>query len=95
MSSAKLAEEEGESSCCGDPQRANEWRLAPLRRQSKKAMSEPVVTVDATKVAEEKEEEADVEVAEAVGTKRSLRGGEEKEEGELSLWADVGGEETL
>ena len=29
--------------------------------ESRKAVSEPVVTVDATKVAEEKEEEADVE----------------------------------
>ena len=52
------------------------------------------MTVDATKVAEEKEEEADVEGEEAMGTKRSRRG-EEKDEGELSLWADVGGEETL
>ena len=38
-------------------------------------MTEQAVTVDATKVAEEKEEE--------------------KEEEETSLWADVGGEETL
>ena len=43
--------------------------------ESKKAVSEPVVTVDATKVAEEKEEE--------------------KEEEESTLWADVGGEETM
>ena len=62
--------------------------------ESKKAESEPVVTVRATKVAEEKEEEADVEGKEAMGTKRS-RSGEEKDEGEVSLWADVGGEETL
>ena len=62
--------------------------------ESKKVVSEPVVTVDATKVAEEKEEEADVEVAEAMGTKRSRRG-EEKGEGEVSFWADVGAEETL
>ena len=61
--------------------------------ESKKAMSEPVVTVDAT-VAEEKEEVADVEGEETMGTKRSRRG-EEKEEGEVSLWADVGGVETL
>ena len=62
--------------------------------ESKKAVAEPVVTVDATKVAEEKEEEADAEVEETMGTKRSRRG-EEKDEGEVSLWADVGGEETL
>ena len=60
----------------------------------KKAVSEPVVTVDATKVAEEKEEEADVEGEETMGTKRSRRG-EEKGEGEVSSWADVGVEETL
>ena len=53
-----------------------------------------MVTVDATKVTEEKEEEADVEGAGTMGVKRS-RMGEEKEEGEVSLWADVGGEETL
>ena len=52
------------------------------------------VTVGVTKVAEEKEEEADVEGEETMGTKRS-RKGEEKEEGQVSLWADVGGEETL
>ena len=57
--------------------------------------SKKAEVVDATKVTEEKEEEADVEGAEIVGTKRSRRGGKEKEEGELSLWADVGGEETL
>ena len=56
--------------------------------------SKKVVTVDATKVTEEKEEEVDVEGAGTMGTKRSRRG-EEKEEGEVSLWADVGGEETL
>ena len=39
--------------------------------ESKRAVTEQPVTVDATKVAEE------------------------KEEGEVSLWADVGGEETL
>ena len=44
--------------------------------ESKKAVSEPVVTVDATKVAEEKEEEADVEGEETMGTKRSRRGEE-------------------
>ena len=62
--------------------------------ESKKAVSEPVVTVDATNVAEEKKGEADVEGEETMGTKRSRRG-EEKEEGEVSLWADVGGDETL
>ena len=56
--------------------------------------SKKVVTVDATKVTEEKEEEADVEGAGTMGTKRSRRG-DDKEEGEVSLWADVGGEETL
>ena len=52
------------------------------------------MAVDATKVAEEKEEEADVEGEVTMGVKRSRRG-EEKEEGEMSLWADVGGEKTL
>ena len=52
------------------------------------------MTVDATKVAQENEEEAAVEWEETMGTKRSRRG-EEKEEGEVSLWADVGGVETL
>ena len=56
--------------------------------------SKKVLTVDATKVTEEKEEEADVEGAGTMGTKRSRRG-DDKEEGELLLWADVGGEETL
>ena len=37
--------------------------------------SKKVVTVDATKVTEEKEEEADVEGAGTMGTKRSRRGG--------------------
>ena len=37
--------------------------------ESKKAVSEPVVTVDATKVAEEKEKEADVEGEETIGVK--------------------------
>ena len=37
--------------------------------ESKKAVSDPVVTVDATKVAEEKEEEADVEGEGTMGTK--------------------------
>ena len=63
--------------------------------ESKKVVSEPVAVVDATKVTEErKEEEADVEGAEAMGIKRNRRG-QEKEEEEVSLWADVGGEETL
>ena len=51
--------------------------------ESKKAASESVVTVDATKVTEENEED--------MGTRRRRSG----DEGELSLWADVGGEETL
>ena len=62
--------------------------------ESKRAVTEQPVSVDATKVAEEKEEEADVEGEGTMGTKRSRRG-EEKDEGEVSLWADVGGEETL
>ena len=55
-----------------------------------RAVSEPVAAVDAN-VTEEKEEEADVEGEETMGTRRSRRG----DEGELSLWADVGVEETL
>ena len=50
--------------------------------ESKKAVSEPVALVDATKVAEEKEGEADVEGEETIGVKRSRRW-EEKEEGEV------------
>ena len=50
--------------------------------------------MDATKVTEEKEEEADVEGAGTMGVKRSRRRKENDEE-ELTLWADVGGEETL
>ena len=80
-----MNQEKGEASCSGQPMEVDD--------ESKKAVSEPVVTVDATKVAEEKEEEADVEGEETMGVKRSRRG-EEKEEGEVSLWAD-GGEETL
>ena len=45
--------------------------------ESKKAVSEPVAVVDATKVAEEKGEEADVEGEETMGVKRS-RGGKRK-----------------
>ena len=73
--------ETGKASSSGQPMELDE--------ESKK-----VVTVDATKVTEEKEEEADVEGAGTMGTKRSRRG-DDKEEGELLLWADVGGEETL
>ena len=51
--------------------------------ESKKAALESVVTVDATKVTEEYEED--------MGTRRRRRG----DEGEVSLWADVRGEETL
>ena len=81
-----MNQEKGEASSSGQPMEVDD--------ESKKAVSEPVVTVDATKVAEEKEEEADVEGEETMGVKRSRRG-EEKDEGEVSLWADVGGEETL
>ena len=52
------------------------------------------MTVDATKVTEEKEGEVDVDEAETMGTKRNRRG-EERDKGEVSLWADVGGEKTL
>ena len=63
--------------------------------ESKKAVSESRTVVDATKVTEErKEEEADMGGEEAMGTRRSRRGAE-GDEGEVSLWADVGGEETL
>ena len=73
--------ETGKASSSGQPMEVDNER--------KKA-----AVVDATKVTEEKEEEADVEGAETMGTKRNRRG-QEKEEGELALWADVGGEETL
>ena len=81
-----MNQENGEASSSGQPMEMDD--------ESKKAVSEPVVTVDATKVAEEKEEEAEVEGEETMGVKRSRRG-EEKDEGEVSLWADVGWEETL
>ena len=71
--------ETGKASSSGQPMEVDE--------ESKK-----MATVDATKVTEEKEDE--VEGAETIGTKRSRRR-EDKEEGEVSLWADVGGEETL
>ena len=76
----------GKASSSGQPMEVDD--------ESKKAVSEPVVTVDATKVVEEKEGEADVEAEETMGVKRNRRG-EDKKEGEVSLWADVGGEETL
>ena len=53
-----------------------------------------VAVVDATKVVEEKEGEADVEGAGTRGVKRSRRRKKNDEE-ELTLWADVGGDETL
>ena len=81
-----MNQEKGEASSSGQPMEVDD--------ESKKVVSEPVTTVDATRVAEEKEEEADVEGEETMGTKRSRRVGE-KDEGEVSLWADVGGEETL
>ena len=71
--------ETGKASSSGQPMEVDE--------ESKK-----MATVDATKVTGEKEDE--VEGAGTIGTKRSRRG-EDKEEGEVSLWADVGGEETL
>ena len=76
-----MNQEKGEASSSGQAMEVDE--------ESKK-----VVTVDATKVTEEKEGEVDVEEAETMGTKQSRRR-KEKDEGELSLWADVGGEETL
>ena len=42
--------------------------------EGKKVVSEQVAEVDATKVTEEKEEEADVEGEETIGVKRSRRG---------------------
>ena len=81
-----MNEENGEASSSGQPMEVDD--------ENKKAVSEPVAVVDATKVAEEKEGEADVEGEEPMGVKRS-RNVEEKEEGEVSLWADVGGDETL
>ena len=56
---------------------SNSGKAMEVDEESKK-----VVTVDATKVTEEKEEEADVEVAGTMGTKRSRRG-DDKEEGEV------------
>ena len=81
-----MNQEKGEASSSGQPMEGDD--------ESKKVASESRTTVDATKVTEEKEEEADVEGAGTMGTKRSRRG-DDKEEGELLLWADVGGEETL
>ena len=81
-----MKQETGKGSSSGQPMEVDD--------ESKKAVSEPVVKVDATKVAEEKEEEGDVEGEETMGVKRSRRG-DEKDEGDVSLWADVGGEETL
>ena len=62
------AREPGKASSSGQPMEVDD--------EGKK-----VVTVDATKVTEEKEEEVDVEGAGTMGTKRSRRG-EDKEEGE-------------
>ena len=78
-----MKQERGKASSSGQPMEVDD--------ESKKAVSEPVAVVDAPKVAEEKEEEAAVEGEETMGVKRSRRG----DEGQLSLWADVGGEETL
>ena len=79
----EVVSEMGKASSSGQPMEVDD--------ESKKAAS--VAVVDATKVTEEKEV-ADVEGAGTMGTKRSRRR-KEKDEGELSLWADVGGEETL
>ena len=80
----EVVSEMGKASSSGQPMEVDD--------ESKKAAS--VAVVDATKVAEEKEGEAGVEGEETMGTKRSRRR-KEKDEGELSLWADVRGEETL
>ena len=61
--------------------------------EGKKAVSEPVAAVNATKVTEEKEGE-DTEGEDVMGTRRSRRGAD-GDEWEVLLWADVGGEETL
>ena len=79
MFEGETVPETGKASSGGQPMEVDE--------ESKK-----VATVDATKVTEEKEDE--VEGAGTIGTKRSRRR-EDKEDGEVSLWADVGGEETL
>ena len=81
-----MNQEKGEASSSGKAMEVDD--------EGKKVVSEPVAVVDATKVTEEKEEEADVEGEETMGTKRNRRE-HEKEEGEVSLWADVGVEETL
>ena len=81
-----MNQENGEASRSGQAMEVDD--------ESKKVVSASVAVVDATKVAEEKEGEAGVEGEETMGTKRSRRR-KEKDEGELSLWADVGGEETL
>ena len=61
-----MNQEKGEASSSGQAMEVDD--------ENKKALSEPVVTVDATKVAEEKEEEAAVEGEETMGAKRSRRG---------------------
>ena len=80
----EIVAETGKASSSGQPMEVDD--------ESKKAAS--VAVVDATKVPEEKEEEAGVKGAGTMRTKRSRRR-KEKYDGELSLWADVGGEETL
>ena len=83
---AEAVPESGKASSSGQPMEVDD--------ESKMAVPEQVVTLDATKVVEEKEEEADMEGEETMGTRRCRRG-EEKNEGEVSLWAVVGEEETL
>ena len=60
-----MKQETGKASSSGQPMEVDD--------ECKKAVSEPVVTVDVTKVAEEKKEEADAEGEETMGTKRSRR----------------------
>ena len=61
-----MKQETGKASSSGQPMEVDD--------ESKKAVSEPVVTVDATMVAEKKEDEADVAGEETMGVKRSRRG---------------------
>ena len=72
-----MNQEKVEASSSGQPMEMDD--------ESKKAVSETVVAVDATKVAEEKEGEADVEGEETMGVKRSRRRG-----GSSVSWAEWG-----
>ena len=66
-----MKQETGKASSSGQPMEVDD--------ESRKAVSEPVVLVDATKVAEDKEEEADAEGEQTMGVKRSRRRGEKDE----------------